>query len=67
MNKAKEIREFLDSFTKSTFGHSRTESKVTQTCVVCGGDANTFEDDLSRKEYEISGMCQTCQDEAFTS
>ncbi len=26
---------------------------------------NEFKDDLSRKEFKISGMCQTCQDEVF--
>ena len=26
---------------------------------------NEFRDDLSRKEFRISGMCQTCQDETF--
>jgi len=25
-----------------------------------------FRDDLSRKEFEITGMCQKCQDETFT-
>jgi len=34
-------------------------------CVVCGGDASTFKDDISAKEYTISGLCQECQDEAF--
>jgi hypothetical protein len=24
-----------------------------------------FRDDLSRKEYKISGLCQRCQDETF--
>ena len=24
-----------------------------------------FRDELSRKEYSISGLCQTCQDEMF--
>ena len=24
-----------------------------------------FKDDLSRKEFEISGLCQTCQDDTF--
>jgi len=26
---------------------------------------NSFRDDLSRKEYEISGLCQKCQDNIF--
>lgn len=37
-------------------------------CVPCGStrirDCD-FRDDISKKEYGISGMCQSCQDEAF--
>ena len=29
-------------------------------------DINSFRDDLSRKEYKISGLCQKCQDEMFS-
>jgi len=28
-------------------------------------DINNFSDELSLKEYEISGLCQTCQDKMF--
>ena len=28
-------------------------------------DINEFRDELSIKEYNISGMCQKCQDEFF--
>ena len=28
---------------------------------------SAFKDALSLKEYSISGMCQTCQDECFTN
>ena len=31
----------------------------------CGGIANQFSDSLSKKEYRIGGMCQTCQDFVF--
>ena len=34
-------------------------------CVLCAADASTFKDDISAKEYTISGLCQECQDEAF--
>ena len=27
--------------------------------------SDPFRDDLSRKEYSISGLCQNCQDEVF--
>ena len=34
-------------------------------CIRCGGDASIFYDEVSRKEYAISGWCQHCQDELF--
>ena len=32
---------------------------------MCKGEADKFRDDLSRKEYGISGMCQNCQDKVW--
>ncbi len=34
-------------------------------CTSCMKPATEFTDDLSRKEYTISGMCQACQDGFF--
>ena len=36
-------------------------------CPFCGReiDLNSFRDDLSLKEYKISGLCQNCQDQFF--
>ena len=36
-------------------------------CPCCGAAINTdeFRDELSRKEFKISGMCQKCQDAFF--
>lgn len=31
----------------------------------CGGPATEFTDELSKKEYTISGLCQECQDAIF--
>ncbi len=38
-------------------------------CPACKNavDPNSFRDDVSRREYKISGLCQTCQDEIFGS
>ena len=33
----------------------------------CGGPATEFRDQLSAREYRISGLCQICQDKIFTS
>ena len=35
-------------------------------CSWCGGDATSFKDTISQKEYRISGFCQVCQDKTFT-
>lgn len=34
-------------------------------CPICGQVVTTFKDQLSFKEWEISGICQGCQDEIF--
>lgn len=36
-------------------------------CAFCADPINQdeFRDDLSRKEFEISGLCQKCQDWVF--
>jgi len=34
-------------------------------CPMCRNPVGEFRDSLSRKEYEISGMCQKCQDGVF--
>jgi hypothetical protein len=36
-------------------------------CPLCGREIKEgeFKDELSKKEFKISGMCQKCQDEIF--
>jgi hypothetical protein len=63
--KSPAITAFLDDFSKEMFGTARTEALTLNTCVFCQGQADSFDDALSKKEYGISGMCQTCQDSIF--
>ena len=57
------IEEFIDSITPNPLG--RRGSISANVCSYCKGDASNFRDDLSRKEYTISGWCQSCQDKTF--
>ena len=43
------------------------ELKTQGKCPTCKQSINVeeFRDDLSWKEYEIAGMCQSCQDKVF--
>ena len=34
-------------------------------CTTCGEPIKGFRNEISRKEYQISGMCQKCQDSVF--
>lgn len=34
-------------------------------CPTCGEEVVSFRDELSAREYAISGMCQGCQDSVF--
>ena len=64
-NKSPEMRSRLDKVSEVLFGRKTTESIQSDICVCCGNPATTFSSDLSRKEFSISGLCQTCQDEFF--
>jgi len=58
----------IDEFLFSMFGRDRTATISAGLCVTCpskGNIASSFTDDISRKEYQISAMCQSCQDDFF--
>ena len=46
-------------------GKSRRAYIHANKCVRCEGDASYFMNEVSRKEFTISGWCQHCQDEMF--
>lgn len=55
----------IESFISDTFGIDRREKICDNVCAICGKPAVAFRDELSAKEYSISGMCQLCQDGFF--
>ena len=59
--KAPEIDRLLTIMT----GVERTEAIRGAACVICKGfvDDDGFRNALSEREFEISGMCQGCQDD----
>lgn len=51
-------------------GFEKEVKRVGQGCCSacnCLIDLDGFRDDLSKREFGISGMCQKCQDETFGS
>lgn len=55
----------IDSLLTSLTGISRMEAATKGLCTWCKKPLTPFKDELSRKEYKISGMCQACQDVTF--
>ena len=63
--KSPAMKTFLDGLSTDMFGRAREASILDNCCVVCGNAVDRFRDNLSLKEYQISGMCQMCQDKTF--
>ncbi len=49
----------------SVIGTPRSVAFSERLCVMCGGEAASFKNAISEKEYRLSGMCQKCQDSIF--
>lgn len=62
------LQRAIDALTTDFFGRSLGDAHKDRLCVMCGkGPFNRedFVDELSWREYKISGMCQDCQDTFF--
>lgn len=55
----------IDNLLTALTGRDRQASVANNVCATCGGPAEEFRDELSRREFRISGMCQKCQDATF--
>lgn len=63
-DKSKQMQRLLE-----TFKVNREESILNEVCVNkpvgCGEPVTKFDDEVSSKEYMISGLCQSCQDKMW--
>ena len=55
----------IESLLTSINGISRQEAEKQQICTWCKNPITGFKDSLSEREYQISGFCQSCQDNTF--
>jgi len=63
--KSPEVERLLEEIGMRAFGRSRELASVGAQCVCCGKPATEFRDQLSHREYQISKLCQVCQDKVF--
>ena len=59
----------MEAFISTLMGKDRKVVIRNGQCMTCDSSGNMLEwkwrDELSKKEYAISGICQGCQDEFF--
>lgn len=60
-------QELLAIFSAESYDARYAQAKANHTCIRCEGRAIIFRDALARLEYEVSALCQKCQDECFKS
>jgi len=59
------LQKLLDLFSTPTYEESFAAAKASTTCIMCGKPARVFRDTCARLEYDLSALCQSCQDEYF--
>lgn len=60
MKRSPMMQHFVNQFANDMFGAAKAGH-----CPCCHEPIKGFKDELSKKEYTISGMCQSCQDKTF--
>jgi len=63
--KSAQVEATLEKISMLLYGRSRLNCITNDICVMCGSVAKKFRDEISRKEFAISGLCQKCQDKIF--
>jgi hypothetical protein len=64
-NKSEPMQKALDNLAEGLFGMKKTDAVYGKNCVACKKQAVNFRDSISIREYQISGLCQECQDKVF--
>ena len=59
------LEQYQEDISMAFFGRSVSLAKAGNQCVCCGKLATEFRDEISKREYHISSLCQKCQDEVF--
>ena len=59
------LHELLECLSSNDYPVNYAIAKSKFTCIMCGQDVGTFRDAGARLEYDISALCQKCQDASF--
>lgn len=66
MKRSKTMQNHMNALSDVLFNEPKPQESIgNKTCVSCKGVANEFRDEVSKREFGISGLCQKCQDSIF--
>jgi hypothetical protein len=55
----------IDAFISAIMGRDRGATIRANVCMFCGQPVTGFRNEISKREFSISGLCQSCQDKTF--
>ncbi|MGD8228315.1 MAG: hypothetical protein PVI20_11080 [Desulfobacteraceae bacterium] len=59
------FEKLLEFLSKPTYKTSYADAKANGTCIMCRKPAKEFSNASARLEYNVSALCQKCQEEYF--
>ena len=59
------FHELLECLSSNNYRANYCIAKSKCSCIMCGKEAGEFRDAATRLEYDISALCQECQDACF--
>jgi len=57
------LEQLIDILSHPGYDSRYRSAKSSRTCVICASAAREFADKWAKFEYEISALCQSCQEE----
>jgi hypothetical protein len=55
------LRELIDVLSDKRVQARTVQARQQRICKICQNPVDTFETDISREEYRLSTICETCQ------
>ena len=59
------LQFMIDQSSTAPYGRPTSGALALGICVSCAEDASSFHSEIAKREYQISGLCERCQDEIF--
>jgi hypothetical protein len=59
------LDELISILSDPAINHRLAQAKINHTCKICSNPAEFFRDASAQFEYEVSAICQDCQDRFF--